>query len=506
MTPVSENSWLPLAILAGPLVPVLTFFLKEKQHALRIGLNLGAALLELLFVAILLSGVAAGGKYEVRFAVVPGADIVLDADPLSLLFITLSATLWLLTTIYAIGYLEGSPHRSRFFGFFSLCVFATAGVAMSGNMLTLLLFYELLTLVTYPLVLHRGTAEAVAAGRTYLIYTLSGGTLILIGVVWLRTLAGPLDFTEGGLQAVGAVDSTTLRIVFAVFVAGFGVKAALVPLHGWLPKAMVAPAPVSALLHAVAVVKAGAFGLVRLIYDVYGIEFADSLGVLAPLAVLAAATVVWGSVRALQQDELKKRLAYSTVSQVSYIALGIAAFGPVATVGGLVHIAHQGVMKITLFFCAGNLAETLGIHHISEMRGVGRRMPLTMSAFTIGALGMIGVPPVAGFISKWYLGVGALASGAGWVVIILVVSTLLNAAYFLPILYSVWFQSAREPARHPVHHGDAVTRRGALETYWPLLLPPLVTASLALAAGLLAGASWSPLGWAELITAREYVR
>jgi len=504
---VNTGSWLPLAILASPLVPgLLIFFVSEQRHWLRMALNLGGALLELLFVAVLLSGVASGGVYEVRFALVPGADLVLNADPMSLLFITLSAVLWLLTTIYAIGYLEDSPHRSRFFGFFSLCVFATAGVALAGNMLTLLLFYELLTLVTYPLILHRGTAEAVAAGRTYLRYTLSGGALLLIGVVWLRTLAGPLDFTEGGLLAGAAVERTTLLTIFAIFVIGFGVKAALVPLHGWLPKAMVAPAPVSALLHAVAVVKAGAFGLVRLVYDVYGIEFAASLGVLGPLAALAAVTVIWGSVRALQQDEIKKRLAYSTVSQVSYIALGVATFGPVATIGGLVHIVHQGMMKITLFFCAGNLAETLGIHHVSEMRGVGRRMPLTMSAFTIGALGMIGVPPIAGFVSKWYLGVGAFESGQDWVIGVLVLSTLLNAGYFLPILYAAWFQSPQEPVGHAPHDTGAAIRAGGLETHWMLLAPPLVTATLALLAGLFAGAPFSPLGWTELITAREYLR
>jgi multicomponent Na+:H+ antiporter subunit D len=353
-------------------------------------------------------------------------------------------------------------------------------------------------LSTYPLVVHRGTPEALRAGKVYLIYTLTGGVILLAGVAWLRALAGPLDFTETGILA-GRTDlnPATLKIIFVLLIAGLGVKAALVPLHGWLPKAMVAPAPVSSLLHAVAVVKAGAFGIARVVYDVYGVEFAARLDLLFPLAVLAAITIIYGSVRALFQDELKKRLAYSTVSQVSYIALGIATVGPVATVGGIVHLVHQGVMKITLFFCAGNFAETLGIHHISEMHGVGRRMPWTMAAFTIGALGMIGVPPIAGFISKWYLAGGALEANQQWILLVLAGSSLLNAAYFLPILYVAWFK----PQRHPWPEEDTHHR---YETALALLIPPLFTAFSALLIGLLAATPFSPLEWAQLIAQREY--
>jgi multicomponent Na+:H+ antiporter subunit D len=273
----------------------------------------------------------------------------------------------------------------------------------------------------------------------------------------------------------------------------------LVPLHGWLPQAMVAPAPVSALLHAVAVVKAGAFGIVRVVYDVYGVEYAASLGLLLPLGAVAAFTIIYGSVRALSQDHLKKRLAYSTVSQVSYIALGTAILGPLATIGGVVHLVHQGLMKITLFFTAGNYAETLGIHKVSEMNGVGRRMPGTSLAFTVGALGMIGIPPVAGFVSKWYLGLGAVEAGmAAWVLPVLIASSLLNAAYFLPILHRIWFRpcTSGAAAEHPP--------AGRLETRASLLGPPLVTAALALAVGLFAAAPYSPLEWAQLIAEREY--
>jgi len=281
-----------------------------------------------------------------------------------------------------------------------------------------------------------------------------------------------------------------LRIIFVLLIVGLGVKAALVPLHGWLPAAMVAPAPVSALLHAVAVVKAGAFGMVRVIYDVYGFAPAKQLGVLEPLAWMAAATVIYGSLRALHQDELKKRLAYSTVSQVSYIALGCAVGGPLATLGGIVHLVHQGLMKITLFFCAGNIAENLGRHRVSELKGVGRRLPLTMAAFTLGALGMIGVPPLAGFITKWYLAVGCLSTGQWGVILVLAASSALNAAYFLPILYTAWFQE-------PDAAWPEEARPGWREVPWMLLVPPLVTAGLAVAAGILASALplhvWLPL-------------
>jgi multicomponent Na+:H+ antiporter subunit D len=369
---------------------------------------------------------------------------------------------------------------------------------MAGNLLTFLLFFELLTLTTYPLVVHRGTEEARRAGQLYLAHTVFAGTLLLIGTAWLYSLTGTLTFTTRGFVA-NFTDSHrwSLIAIFTLLIIGVGVKAALVPLHGWLPRAMVAPAPVSALLHAVAVVKAGAFGIVLIVYDVFGIEVAAELGVTGPLALAAATTIIYGSVRALFQDNLKRRLAFSTVSQVSYIVLGVAIVGPLATVGGLVHLVHQGLMKITLFFCAGNLAETLGIHDVSEMNGVGRRMPATMLAFTIGAFGMIGLPPVAGFISKWYLGLGGLEAGVHWPLYVLAGSSLLNAAYFLPILHAAWF---REPPPRWPEERDF----GRKETAWLLLLPPLITAALSLLIGLFASLPFTPLEWAQLIADREF--
>lgn len=500
---MTAASFWPLAALATSLAAgSIIFLLDDRQVRLRSALNVGAALAKIFCVGVMLWGVFHGVTYEVRLPMLPGNDLLLRADTLAMLFVALSALLWLLTTLYAIGYLEGSPHRSRFFGFFSLCVTATVGIAFAGNLATFLVFYELLTLATYPLVIHRGTPQALAGGTRYLAYTLGGGVVLFAGIAWLQSLVGVVEFTQGGVLAAARPEQERwFTPIFFLLIAGVGVKAALIPVHGWLPQAMVAPAPVSALLHAVAVVKAGAYGIARIVYDVYGIEFAADLGLLLPLALIACATILFGSLRALVQDDLKRRLAYSTVSQVSYIALGVALFGPIGSIGGLVHLVHQGVMKITLFFCAGNYAETLGVHKVSEMAGVGRRMPWTTAAFTVAALGMIGVPPVAGFISKWYLGLGAVAAGMPWVLAVLALSSLLNAAYFLPIVRAAWFEPT--PACWP---NENIPRRGRRETDWLLLSPTVIAAASALLVGLAANAPFSPLDWARLIVEREYLR
>lgn len=493
---------LPLLILLTSLAGgSIIFLIPEHRRGTRTALNMAAALTKLFLTAILVWGVHHDHVYATRLQFLPGIDLLLDADALSVLLVSLSSVLWLVTTVYAIAYLEHAPQsRSRFFGFFSLCVSSTIGIALAGNLATFLLFYEMLTLSTYPLVVHRGTEESMRAGKIYLAYTMGGGALFLFAVVWLSVIVGPLEFTEGGmLGRFAGQHASALRVIFFMLVAGLGVKAALVPLHGWLPRAMVAPAPVSALLHAVAVVKAGAFGIVRVIYDIYGVRLASELQLLQPLAVAASFTIIYGSLCALRQDNLKKRLAYSTVSQVSYIALGASIFGPLAAVGGVVHLVHQGLMKITLFFCAGNLSESLGIHEISRMAGVGRRLPATMAAFTLGAFGMIGAPPMAGFISKWYIGLGALTAGAEWVIWVLVASTALNAAYFLPILHTIWFKEPAEDLPEKTGHAQ-----GRLEIHWMLLVPTALTALLALLCGLLGDAPFSPLEWSRLIVEREF--
>jgi multicomponent Na+:H+ antiporter subunit D len=480
---------LPLAmVLVSLLAGVIIFLLGEGRQSSRTVVNLSAAVAKIALVAYISMLVIIDEPPEFRLALLPGLDLVLRADALSLLFATLSAGLWLVTTVYAIAYLERTEHRARFFGFFSICVASTMGISMAGNLFTFFIFYELLTLATWPLVVHSGTRAAILGARTYLRYTLGGSAVFLVGLIWLYGLAGSRDFIAGGgLDEVGIEENLDLAIIFVLLVIGMGVKAALVPLHSWLPRAMVAPAPVSALLHAVAVVKAGAFGLVRLVEDVYGFELVAELGMDTMLTVAASITIVYGSVMALKQTDIKRRLAFSTVSQVSYIALGIAVGGALATTGGMVHLVHQGVMKITLFFCAGIFANLLGVKTIDQLDGVGRQMPWTGAAFTIAALAMIGLPPMAGFVSKYYLGAGAIAVGVWWVVPVLIASTLLNAAYFMPLIKRMWFHPV--PEKWPAHEDP-----GRLVTAG-LVVPTVITASLAVVLGLFAAHPLSPLSW-----------
>lgn len=342
------GSLLPLLTLLSSLVTAMVILsLREEAKGGRTIMNLVGGMMKLVLIAAMLRGAYAGELQEFRFPIIPHVDFVLRADSLAIFFVTLSGLLWFLTTIYAITYLEGSVHRRRFFGFFSLCVGATVGIALAGNLFTFVIFYELLTLATYPLVVHRETKTSRSAGRVYLLHTLTGGGLVLLGAAWLHIYVANGEFDGGAsLRAVAPEHYVALRIIFRLLLLGLGVKAALVPLHSWLPRAMVAPAPVSALLHTVAVVKAGAFGIIRLVYDVFGIEFASELGLMLPLALLASATILYGSWCALYQDDLKRRLAYSTISQVSHIALGVATLGPSSTIGGVVHLVHQGLMRL----------------------------------------------------------------------------------------------------------------------------------------------------------------
>lgn len=495
----------PAVVLVSTLAAVIIFVAGEARQRLRVVVNLAAALLKLALVVWIGLGVLDGHRYEFSFELVPGLELMLHADALSILFASLSAVLWLVTTVYAIAYLEHSANRARFFGFFSLCVSATMGIAMAGNLLTLFIFYELLTLTTWPLVVHHGTPEALAAGRSYLRYTLTGGVVLLTAMVWLYGLAGNVAqsgiFTPGGFLAPLAEENrAALAVIFALLIGGFGVKAAIVPLHGWLPKAMVAPAPVSALLHAVAVVKAGAFGIIRVVEDVYGHELVAGLGLRMPLIAAACWTIVIGSLFALSEHNLKRRLAYSTVSQVSYIVLGVAVGGLLATSGGMVHLVHQGLMKVTLFFCAGIWGLLLGLERIEELDGLGPRMPWTAGAFTIAALGMIGVPPIVGFITKWYLGAGAIAAGVPWVLAVLIASALLNAAYFLPLIRRLWLPVDEAGSGSLADRPIGIGRLPRLA----LVASAAATAVLTVLLGVLAAHPLSPLNFVLGIAA-EYV-
>ncbi len=427
--------------------------------------SLSAALAKLVIVMSMLPGTLRGVVYTfdlVEFT--EGVGLAFRADALGMFFSVVSSTLWLVTTIYAIGYMEREPNRRRFFGFFALCVSTTVGVAFAENLLTLFLFYESLTICTYPLVIHEETPEAMKAGRKYLAYTLTGGAFVLLGSIMTYQIAGTMTLSQPGILTLDA-GRPTLIALFAALIIGFGVKAAIMPLHGWLPSAMVAPTPVSALLHAVAVVKVGAFGVLRTIYNIFGVELLKELGVCDWLAVLAAFTILAASLVAIFQDNFKRRLAFSTVSQLSYIVLGAALLTPLSATAAIVHIANQAFAKITMFFVAGSIQRTTGKTTVHELAGIGYRMPYTMGAFTVAALSFVGVPIFAGFVTKWYLSLGALESGQWWYALVMLASSLFNAAYWLPIVYLAFFKNAPS---------GPVTIR---EPHWTMLGPTLACAA-----------------------------
>lgn len=429
-----------------------------------------------------------------------GIGFGLMADGLGVLFALLAASLWLVTTIYATGYMASAKDKARFFGFFAICVGSAIGIALSSNLLTLFIFYEALTLATYPLVAHKGTEAAIRGGRTYLKYALTGGAALALGTIWLYSM-GAGSFIPGGSIPAELFDSHggQLTVIFALLIAGFGVKAALFPAHGWLPAAMVAPAPVSSLLHAVAVVKAGVFGIARVVLDLFGPAGAAYLGVLAPLAGLAAFTIVFASIKALLQDDIKKRLAYSTIGQLSYIVLGIAIGTPIAIAAACAHLAHHALMKITMFFTAGALEKELKISRVSQMDGIGKRMPLTMLAFSVAALGIIGVPPAAGFVSKWGLGLGGLEANQLWPLGVLALSSVLNAVYLMPMIGRAWFgqpdPKLAETWPAPSRNSGEADRR--------LVLPLVFTSALGLLAGPAAVFAWSPASWSATIAGAD---
>jgi multicomponent Na+:H+ antiporter subunit D len=395
-----------------------------------------------------------GGRPSVEVSqVMPGLTIAFTVEPLGMLFAALASGLWLINSIYSVGYMRGNKeqNQTRFFACFALALSATIGVAFAGNLFTLFLFYELLTLSTYPLVAHKGDAATVRSARIYLGVLLSTSIgLFLPAIIWTYSVAGTGDFTTGGILA-GKLNDPEIGLLLGLFVFGVG-KAAVMPVHKWLPAAMVAPTPVSALLHAVAVVKAGVFTITKIIVYIFGIDFLFEASSSQWLLYAAAFTIITASLVALRQTNIKRLLAYSTIAQLSYVVMAAAILKPLAEVGAAIHMVAHAFGKITLFFAAGAIYVASKKTEIHQLRGIGRRMPWTMAAFTIGALSMIGVPPTGGFVSKWYILAGAFEANNLVAVFTIIASTVLNAAYFLPILYMVWFEREKEGGKE---HGEA---------------------------------------------------
>ena len=444
-----------LASLAVPLATGAGVVLARHRPNPREAVSLlGAAALFGVVVLLAGQGLAPAATRLHLWTLLPGLSLALAVEPLGLVFALLASGLWFLTTVYSIGYLRAKKeeHQTRFYLFFALALTATMGIAAAGNLFTLFVFYELLTLSTYPLVTHIGNRAAIEGGRTYLTVLIGTSIGLLLPAILLTWhWAGTLDFVAGGILA-GRVTSAQAGLLLALFVLGVG-KAAIMPMHRWLPAAMVAPSPVSALLHAVAVVKAGAFTLIKVVLYVFGTGFLATVPAERLLLWLAGGTVVVASLVALRQDNLKRLLAYSTIGQLATIVLAALCLSPSAEIGASLHLVMHALGKITLFFAAGAIYVAAGKTQVSELDGIGRRMPYTLAAFALGALTMIGLPPAGGFVSKWYILSGALQADQWFVLAVLLASTALNAGYFLPIIHRAFFRAESHAPRHA--HGEA---------------------------------------------------
>ena len=462
----------PLLAILVSLLAVPLIILSSRAPNLREAWTFIAAGLKFFIVLSMLPLILSGIQLEYTIAqVLPEIAIRLRVDAMGMLLALVSSFLWIVTSLYSVGYMRALQEHSqtRYFCFFAISLSATIGVAFSANILTLYLFYEMLSLSTYPLVTHHQDKEARSSGRKYLFFILGTSiVMVLPAMVFIAYKTGTLEFSAQGIIG-GRIEPQTVTLLLLLLVFGFA-KAAIMPFHAWLPAAMVAPTPVSALLHAVAVVKVGVFCVTRMITGVFGIGLLASLELSTIVCVIAAFTILTSSLIALSQDELKRRLAFSTISQLSYIVLGVALLSKSGMVGGLLHIAMHAFGKITLFFCAGAIFVATGVRNISQMVGIGKRMPLTMSAFFIGAIGVIGLPPSGGFISKWHLAVGTVESGQIAMLVVLLSSSLLNAAYFLPVVYRSFFCTPEE---------SMFTDQTAEAPLW-CLVPLMLTAGLSI--------------------------
>lgn len=468
-----------------PAVGGLLIVLTGRSPNVREGVTLVTAGALLAVVVTLLRHVLDGARPRVVLVeTLPGLPLELAVEPLGMIFAGVAALLWPVNSLYSIGYMRGNHERNqtRFYLCFAVAIGSAMGIAFSANLFTLFAFYELLTLSTFPLVTHKGTEEAMRAGRVYLgiLITTSVGFLLL-AIIWTAHVAGTVEFRPGGILD-GKITGVAAGLLLMLYMFGIG-KAAIMPVHRWLPAAMVAPTPVSALLHAVAVVKAGVFTVVKVAVYVFGIDFLARESATGWLVYASGFTVIAASVVALRillaRGNLKRLLAYSTVSQLSYVVLATAIFAPMAAAGAAIHIVAHAFGKITLFFAAGSIYTAAHKTEIHQLKGIGRRMPWTMGAFAIGALSMIGLPPAGGFISKWYMILGAFQAEHGVALAILVVSTLLNAAYFVPIVYMAFFQD--EEAATPAYVGGGDDHHGAHdhgEAPLPVVLALTITAAL----------------------------
>lgn len=471
------HSFIPIyAILVSLLATVPIYFSRNKPN-LREFWTILAAVLKFILILTLLPPVLKGATVGVNFfEIVPGISFSFKVDPLGLFFALTASFLWIITSFYSIGYVRShNEHKqTRFFICFAGSLSATIGAAFSANLFTMYIFYEALTLFTYPLIAHEETNEAFRGAKIYLVYLLGTSIAFLLpAIIGTYLAAGSLEFVNGGLLAATTskgLSSTFLVVLFALFILGIA-KAAIMPLHSWLPNAMVAPTPVSALLHAVAVVKMGVFVILRVVLDVFGVGLLSSLGIGTFLAYFASFTIILASIIALRQDNIKARLAYSTISQLSYIVVGVSLLSLSGVKGSILHILVHAFSKITLFFWAGAIAVGAHKKYVSQLSGIAKKMPVSMAIFTVGALSLIGLPPFSGFLSKWYLLKGSLEAGLVPIAFVFMVSSFLNACYFLPIIYIAYFGKISPEDEKDPHIKEAPKM---------MLIPMCITATLAI--------------------------
>ena len=476
---------MPVLVLAIPIVGALLISLSGKIPNLRETWTILASTLMFTAIASMLPDVLDGLVIESSpLTFLPGLELKFRVDSLGIFFALTASFLWIVTSFYAIGYVRSAKEnkQTRFFVCFALTLAAAMGVAFSANMMTTFVFYELITFCTYPLVGHKGTKDALAGARKYHTYLMGTSVLFLLpAMIITYNVAGTLDFSNNGIfegAIASGVSKALLSIIFLLYIAGIA-KAAIMPFHSWLPSAMVAPTPVSALLHAVAVVKTGVFVVIKVVIHIFGVKLLSDIGMGTVLVALASFTIIAASIYALRQDNLKARLAYSTISQLSYVILGVALLTASGITGSIMHIVLHAFGKITLFFAAGAIYIASKKTKVSELNGIGRQMPLTMGAFTIATFSMIGIPPFGGFLSKWYLAIGSVEAGLYPVLFVLALSTLLNASYFLPIIYSAFF---KKPDCNGSVSGSGLGA-GAVEVKDPtslMTIPLLLTAAGAL--------------------------
>jgi len=467
-----SSGLLIVAALLLPTIAVLFIVSSTRRPNLREAFTLLFASVLFVVVCTMVPSVIDGDRPSIVLGeVMSGLIVAFEVEPLGMLFALIASSLWIISSVYSIGYMRGNnePRHTSFFVCFAISIGSTMGIAFAGNLFTLFLFYEVLTLSTYPLVAHKGNDEARAGGRMYLgILLFTSVVFLLPALVITYSITGTLDFQLGG-----TIDTDNgpflIGMLSVLFIYGIG-KAAIMPAHKWLPAAMVAPAPVSALLHAVAVVKAGVFSVVKVIVYVFGIDVFNLVSSTDWVSYAAGFTVLAASVIALRQGNLKRRLAYSTVSQLSYVVLAAAMATPLAIMGAALHIASHAFGKITLFFAAGSIYTAAHKTEICQLNGIGWRMPITMIAFSIGALSMIGVPPTVGFLGKWYILSAAITATDYFVLFVIFCSTLLNTGYFIPIIYNAFMRAEDVIPEHD--HGEAP---------WPVVLALSVTASASLA-------------------------